>query len=202
MKFIFKKNLVYLLFFIILLSISSCFSSKNNKKYYEIYYSSTKANKTPLPYIIRVKRFNIDKIYDRYNIVNRASAHELIYSKSNFWAVKPERMITDLITNQIKVKNLFREVTTKYEKSPDYVLTGRILVLDNIKSEKDVYARVSIEFTISEFRTNKIVNTYRFERRKEVLNKKMVYVTVEMSNIIKEEADKFLAETYEKLSNK
>jgi hypothetical protein len=43
---------------------------------------------------------------------------------------------------------------------------------------------------------------YKFERRKEVPNKSMVYVTREMSNILQEEVDKFLIETYEKLSDK
>ena len=202
MKIISKRNLVYFIFLIMLLSFSSCFNSKINKKYYEIYYSADKLDKEKLPYIIRVKRFSIDKIYDRYNIVKRSSAHELVYSKSQFWAVKPERMITDLVTNQIKSEGLFDEVTTKYEKIPDYILTGRILVLDNLKSEKDVFARLSIEFVIHDFKTNKIINSYRFERRKEVLNKSMVYVAIEMSAILKEEVDKFLIETYEKLAKK
>jgi len=197
-----QKNIIYSVFLIVLLSFTSCLNSKINKKYYEIYYSDVKVEKDVLPYIVRVKRFGIDKIYDRYNVVNRSSAHELVYSKSKFWAVKPERMITDLVTNQIKTQGIFKEVTTKYEKLPDYILTGQIIVLDNLKSEKDVFARMSMELIIYDFKTNKIVNSYKFERRQAVPNKSMVYVSVEMSNILKEEVDKFLKETYEKLSNK
>ena len=200
MKFI-SKTTVPLLLLIILLSLSSCFSSKVNKKYYEIYYSSAKLKKKALPYIIRVKRFDIDKIYDRYNVVNRTSAHELVYSKSQFWAVKPERMVTDLVTNQLKFQGIFQEVTTRFEKVPDYILTGRILVLDNLKSGEDVFARLSIELAIHDFKTNKVIISYKFEKRKEVLNKGMVYVAREMSEILKEEVNKFLLEAYEKLSN-
>jgi len=196
------KSIAYSFLILFLLSLSSCFNSKINKKYYEIYYSDVKAEKKALPYIIRVKRFGIDKIYDRYNVVNRSSAHELVYSKSKFWAVKPERMITDLVTNQIKTQAIFKEVTTKFEKIPNYILTGQILVLDNLKSEKDVFARMSMELIIYDFKSNKIINSYKFERRQAVPNKSMVYVSIEMSNILKEEVDKFLKETYEKLSNK
>ena len=202
MKIKLIKKMVYILFILFLAFFSSCFSQKINKKYYEIYYKAQKTKQQQLPYIIRVKRFSIDKIYDRYNIVNRTSAYELEYSKSQFWAVKPERMIADLITNQIKVSNIFKDVTIKYDKIPDLVLSGRILVLDNIKSEKDVFARISIELKIFDFKTNKTLVNYRFERRKKVVNKSMVYVAREMSNILQEEVNKFLVEAYEKLSKK
>ena len=202
MKIKLLKKIIYILFVLSLTFFSSCFSQKINKKYYEIYYKAQKTEKKPLPYVIRIKRFSIDKIYDRYNIVNRTSAYELEYSKSQFWAVKPERMIADLITNQIKISNMFKDVTIKYDKVPDLVLAGRILVLDNIKSEKDVYARISIELKIFDFKTNKTLVNYRFERRKQVVNKSMVYVAREMSNILQEEVDKFLAEAYDKLSKK
>ena len=195
------KISLFLLFFILPM-FPSCFSQKINKKYYEIYYRGEKSNKKPLPYILRIKRFSIDKIYDRYNIVNRTSAYELEYSKTQFWAVKPERMIADLITNQVKLSGIFKDVTVKYDKIPDLVLSGRILVLDNIKSEKDIYARISMELKINDFRTNKTLVSYRFERRKKVVNKSMVYVAREMSDILQEEGTKFLELTYDKLSKK
>lgn len=202
MKIQLIKKMLYILFVLFLTLFSSCFSQKINKKYYEIYYKAKKTELKTLPYVIRVKRFSIDKIYDRYNIVNRTSAYELEYSKSQFWAVKPERMIADLITNQLKISNMFKDVTIKYDKIPDLLLSGRILVLDNIKSEKDVFARISIELKISDFKTNKTLVNYRFERRKKVVNKSMVYVSREMSNILQEEVDKFLIEAYDKLSKK
>ncbi len=202
MKIQLIKKMVYILFVLFLTLFSSCFSQKINKKYYEIYYNTKKSEVKTLPYVIRVKRFSIDKIYDRYNIVNRTSAYELEYSKSQFWAVKPERMIADLITNQLKISNMFKDVTIKYDKIPDLLLSGRILVLDNIKSEKDVFARISVELKIFDFKTNKTLVSYRFERRKKIVNKSMVYVAREMSNILQEEIDKFLIEAYDKLSKK
>jgi ABC-type uncharacterized transport system auxiliary subunit len=92
-----------------------------------------------------VNKFNIDKIYDRFNIIDRTSSYELEYSKTKFWAVKPERMIADLITNQIKAKKMFKNVISKYNETPDFILYGRVLALDNIKSDEDVFARISIE---------------------------------------------------------
>ena len=66
MKIKLIKKMVYILFILFLAFFSSCFSQKINKKYYEIYYKAQKTKQQQLPYIIRVKRFSIDKIYDRY----------------------------------------------------------------------------------------------------------------------------------------
>jgi len=185
------------LFLLILLSViffTGCFFSNNNsnKHYYQIYYKPKVSNRSPVDKIVRIKPFQIDKIYKRYNVVYRTSLFELFYYKTHLWAVKPDYMITDITYKHIKSSNLFKDVISKLNKKPDYVITGRISALDELDSGDKWYARVGIEFICRDFSTGDIIATHKFEKRKPVSNKQPVYVVRAMGEIIEQEIETFL----------
>ncbi len=177
------------------LVIIGCFSSNNTKHYYQVFYAGELRFDKPVNSIVRVKTFEIDKIYKKYNIVYRTSPYEMFYYNNHLWAVKPDDMITDAVTNHIKQSGMFSEVISKLEKKPDYVISGRIVALDEIDSGDRWYARAALLFTVSDFMSGKVLYSHYFDRRKEVFNSEPVYIVRAISEIIEEETAKFLKDS-------
>lgn len=197
-----KKSLIFSII-LLLLSGASCslFSSSGQvKQYYQIYYKPAKTMGKTISGTVRVKSFDMDKIYRRHNIVFRKSLYEMYYYNTQFWASQPSDMITDVIAKHLTESGLFSDVILELERRPDYVLTGRVLALDELQSEEKSFARVSIVFELKDYKTDRSIVTHSFERRKEVTNKETVYVVRGMGEIIEEEADIFFNKIYEALN--
>jgi len=197
------KKAVFLITLMTLMIISSCSifsSSAPVKHYYQIYYSPTKTLGKKISGTVRIKTFDVDKIYRIHNMVKRKSPNELFYFTSRFWASRPADMITDLIANHISKVELFSDVIMQLDRRPDFVLTGRILALDLIDSGEKWFARVSILFEIKDYKSDRTIVSHSFEKRKEVVNRDVVYVVRAMGEIIEEEAEIFFNKIYEALN--
>jgi len=193
----------YTIFPLVILAIfllEGCFSGNNSKKhYYQVYYRVEPSEVPPINATVRMKTFEIDKIYKRYNLVYRSSPYELFYYNTHLWAAKPDDMLTDVITAHLKRANIFKEIITKLEKMPDYVLTGRIIAIDEINSGDKWFARVSMTFLFNKFSTGETLLSHTFDIRKEVFNKKQSFLVRAMGEIIEKETEKFLSEIYAEL---
>lgn len=195
-------------FFMLFLIISTCFmsgcslfSSKTPKKHhYQIYYKPKKTLGRKISGTLRIKPFEVNKVYNRHNIVYRKSVHEMFYYNRKFWASKPSDMITDVLANHATETQLFSNIILELTKRPDYVLTGRILALDELDSEEKWFARVSLILELKDYKTSRTVVSHSFERRKEVKIKDVVYVVRAMGEIIEEEAEIFFNKIYETLN--
>lgn len=197
------KKLIILSITIALLAGFGCslFSSAAPvKKYYQIYYKPSKTLGKKISGTVRIKTFEVDKIYRIHNMVIRKSSHEILYYTSRFWASRPADMITDQIANHISEIELFSDVIMQLDRRPDYVLTGRINGLDLLDSEEKWFARVSIVFELRDYKSDRTIISHSFERRKEVPNHDVVYVVRAMGEIIEEEADVFFTKIYEALN--
>lgn len=197
------RNFLIITALLIVLSTASCslFSSSSPaKQYYQIYYKPAKTIGKKISGTVRVKPFDVDKIYRRHNIVYRKSMYEMYYYNTQFWASKPSDMITDVFAKHLSETELFSDVILELERRPDYVLTGRVLALDEIQSEEKSFARVSIVFELKDYKTDRSIVTHSFEKRKEVKNKETVYVVRAMGEMIEEETDIFFNKVYEALN--
>lgn len=194
----------YLLLAVFLIITTGCsfFSSPEKKHYYQLYYNVGTQPTEPLDAVVRIKPFDIDKVYKKFNIVYRKSQYELFYYNTHFWATRPEIMITDVISNHVVNKGLFKEVITRLDKKPDYIITGRILSIDEIDSGDRWFARVGLTLSFIDFNTNQVYVEKTFEKRKEVFNKKPSYVVRAMSELLEEGVDEFLTEVEAFVSKK
>jgi ABC-type uncharacterized transport system auxiliary subunit len=198
------KKYLFLIVFIIAASIfPSCglFGSKAPvRHYYQIYYKPKPILGRQISGTVRIRTFDVDKIYRRHNLLFRTSPYEIFYYNTHFWASRPADMVTDLILSHVKEVGLFSEVIVQLDKRPDYVLTGRILALDEIDSDDIWFARVSMIFELKDYKTSQNIITHSFDRRKEVVNQKQVYVVRAMGEILEEETEVFFNKIYEKLN--
>ena len=196
-----KATIFMLIMLTFLVSGCSLFSSKAPKKhYYQIYYKPKKTLGRKISGILRVKPFEVNKIYRRHNIVYRKSLNEMFYYNTKFWASKPADMITDVIANHVTETQLFSDIILDLTKRPDYVLTGRILALDEIDSGEKWFARVSLILELKDYKTDRTIVSHSFEKRKEVKIRDVVYVVRAMGEIIEEESEVFFNQIYETLN--
>ena len=149
---------------------------------------------------LRVKTFAVDKVYRRHNIVYRKSLNEMFYYNTKFWASKPADMITDVVANHVIEAELFSDIILELTRRPDYILTGRVLALDEVDSGEKWFARVAIIFELKDYKTDRTLVSYSFERRKEVKNKDVVYVVRAIGEILEEETETFFNKIYETLN--
>ena len=146
-----KKTGVLIVCFIALFTISSCslFSSKAPlKHYYQVYYQPQVGSEQPIKATLRIKTFDADKAYKKYNLVYRTSFEEMFYYNTHFWASRPDYMITDLVANHFSKQRIFSDIIISMDKKPDYILSGRILALDEVIEDEKSYARVAIIFEL------------------------------------------------------
>lgn len=197
------KKTMFLICLVFAAALSSCslFSSAPVKHYYQIYYQPKPAEREPIKATVRVKAFDVDKIYKMHNLVYRSSFEEMFYYNTHFWAARPADMITDIVANHITKRQVFSDIIYTMDKKPDYVITGRVLALDEITATKEKsYARVSIIFELKDYKTDTVLLSHSFEKRKECAAQKPVYVVRAMSEIIDAEIETFIDMIYEQLA--
>jgi uncharacterized lipoprotein YmbA len=160
------------------------------KQYYQLNYLpgliADRQNKKPYSYIIRLKEFDIEDAYNRPQIVYRQSPFELRYYVYRVWAVKPSRMVTDLVYKHLLDVNLVSSVTRRYDEGskPHYELSGMVEALEEYDSGELWFSHVALRFTLVNAGNGAIVYNRRFDLRKKVLEHNPELVIREMSALI------------------
>ena len=180
-------SLLFGLSIVALLSLLSC-AVQNDKKYYMLNYVPTPvvANRTPFPCTVRLRDLDIEDAYARLQIVYRQNPFELQYYYSEQWAVKPTRMITDLIEKHIVAENLVSHLVRRYDDGPrpEFELSGAIESLEEYDSEKTWFAHLAIRLQLTRLSDGKVIYARRFDNRKEVFIDKPDFMVREMSAVL------------------
>jgi ABC-type uncharacterized transport system auxiliary subunit len=199
-----KKTAILIVCFIALFTLSSCslFSSKAPlKHYYQVYYQPQVGSEQPIKATLRIKTFNADKAYKKYNLVYRTSYEEMFYYNTHFWASRPDDMITDLVANHFAKQRVFSDIIITMDKKPDYVMSGRILALDEVIEDEKSYARVAIIFELKDYKTTEVVVAHSFDTKLETKGRKPVDVVRAMGEIINSETELFISKIYETIGH-
>jgi ABC-type uncharacterized transport system auxiliary subunit len=118
--------------------------------------------------------------------VFRQSPFELRYYYYRVWAVKPARMITDLVYKHLLSSNLVSTVVRRFDEGakPDYELTGVVEAIDEYDSEELWFAHIGLRLTLTRLNDGTIMYTRRFDLRKRVFEHKPENVIREMSSLM------------------
>jgi uncharacterized lipoprotein YmbA len=175
--------------FLVLVLFTGC-ASVPFKQYYQLNYLpgliADRQNKKPYPFIVRLKEFDIEEAYNRPQIVYRQSPFELRYYVYRVWAVKPSRMVTDLVYKHLLDVNLVSYVTRRYDEGskPHYELSGMVEALEEYDSDELWFSHVALRFNLVNLSNGNIVYNRRFDLRKKVLEHNPELVIREMSALI------------------
>ena len=123
----------------------------------------------------------------------------MFYYNTHFWASRPDDMITDLVANHFAKQRIFSDIVITMDKKPDYVLSGRILALDEVIEDDKSYARVAIIFELKDYKTSDVIVVHSFDTKLEAKGRKPVDVVRAIGEIINSETEVFISKIYETL---
>lgn len=169
-----KKITLISVIAVLLLGITGC-GKVPVKKFYVLAYEPDKLtnrkSKSPYPCTIRIKEFNIEQVYSKPQIVYRKSPFELQYYYYQVWAVKPTRMISDIVQKHFAATSLVSRVVRRFDEGnerPDYELSGVIEAIEEYDSKNVWFAHLAIRMTLTRIKDNKTIYTRRFDKRRKV----------------------------------
>jgi ABC-type uncharacterized transport system auxiliary subunit len=160
------------------------------KQYYVLNYVPSVQNKiegqTAFPVILRLKDMDIEDAYGRPQIVYRQSPYELRYYTYKLWAVKPARMVTDLVQKHIASANLVNRTIRRYDEGvePNYELSGTIEALEEYDSDQLWFAHLAMRLTLTRLSDGKVLYSEQFDNRKKVYQFTAESVVQELSVIL------------------
>lgn len=179
----------YLLLLAVLSSLFFC-TKIPVKQFYVLNYtpSATRERLNPGPYncTVRLKEFDVEEAYTKPQIVYRKSPFQLQYYVYQVWAVKPERIMTDLLHKHLLTSNLVSNVVRRFDEGhkPDYEISGILESIEEYDSDELWFAHIALRITIVRISDGRIMYSRRFDHRKRVFEHEPEYVIREMSALL------------------
>ncbi len=149
----------------------------------------------PLPVSVRVRELEVTPAYDKERLVYRHSPYEFKYYSYQMWAVKPHRMVSELMVRHFEEARLFSSISRDLgDVRPDYELSGVLQSIEEIDSGNEWYAHIEFILRVTRYRDGAVVWSHRVDVKKKVYNKAPVYVIKALSELMEEEMNKIVAE--------
>jgi len=184
-----RRKAVILAAFLAAAAIVGC-AKMPSKQYYVLnYVPQPMTQRTmPNPYacVVRLKEFSIEDAYNRTQIVYRLSPYELRYYNYRMWAVKPTRMITDLVFKHLNAMELVGGIVRRFDegRKPDFEISGSIEALEEYDSEDLLFAHIAIRINLTRLSDGANLYSRHFDVRKKVFRREADFVIREMSQIM------------------
>jgi len=175
-----------------LLLIPSCSLWKRpppTRQYYIINYTPNtvfpQTTQHPYPFALQVGRFEVQRIFNRQNIIYRYSPNRIQYYEIERWAVRPDYMIKDMIFKHLDAARLTNFVGIEFfEIKPDYRLEGTVESLEKFDAGDLFYAHLGMTFKMLKVADGQQVWDYSFDERRRVYSEEMVHTVAAMSGIL------------------
>jgi len=178
-----------------LLLITACSLMRSDmptKQYYIITYTPTQ-NKPPeslrpYPLSLHVGRFEVQRIFNRQNIIYRFSPHRIQYYETERWAVRPDEMIKDMVFKHVEASQIVNRVGLDFlDTRPDYRIEGTVDALEKYDAGDLFFAHLAMTFRLLRISDGEQVWNYSFDTRRQVYSKDMVHTVMGLSSILQTE---------------
>ncbi len=182
--------------------IGACSLMRTNlptREYFIINYTPNPpvnpASLRPYPYSLQVGRFDVPRIYNRQNIVFRFSPTQIEYYELQQWAVRPEDMIRDVVTQHLEAANLVNRLGSEFlDSRPDFRLDGTVEALEKYDAEDLFFAHLAMSFKLVRTSDGTQVWNYSFDQRRRVYSEEMVHTIVAASAIMETHMDTVISQ--------
>jgi ABC-type uncharacterized transport system auxiliary subunit len=191
-----KPNIYIIIIFSII--VTGCISEKKIvRRYYtiEIPAGQLPVNIDSIPVIngdCEIGQVEVNKVYEKNQIVNRAGSHEVSYYMYNQWAIRPSDAIKEMIQEYLEATRLFQSISARYSRSiPAYRFWTSINRLELIENNKSSAAHLNLEFRIIDNSNDKVILTHIADRINTLDRKDLNIFALEVSKMIFEELNIF-----------
>lgn len=167
-------------------------SQVQTRNYYMLSYTPatqfSASSLKPYNYSLQIGRFEVQRIFNRQNILYRYSPHQIQYYELQQWAVRPDQMFADLVLKHIEVVKLVRQVGADFfDSRPDFRLDGVVEALEKFDSGDLFFAHLAMSFKLLRVSDGVQVWDYSFDKRRQVFQPEMVYTVRGLSAIFESE---------------
>lgn len=139
----------------------------------------------PYPYALQIGRFEVQRIFNRQNIIYRYSPNRIQFYDIERWAVRPDYMMRDMIFKHFESVNLTNFVAMDFlENRPDFRLEGTVEALEKYDAGDVFYAHLAMTYKMLRIRDSQQVWSYSFDERRRVYSPEMVQTVVGLSAIL------------------
>lgn len=139
----------------------------------------------PMQGLLRVRNLDAASAYDKFQIVVRKSPYELRYSQSDVWAVKPNRMLSDVIAQALADAGTFTSVSRELgETRPSFTLDGDLHALEVYDSDDLWFAHLSFSLRLTDFNDGQVLWHFSFDERKQVHSRTFSHAARVMSELL------------------
>ena len=143
---------------------TGCFGARSiERRYYMLHPSLQNVPDADqrLPGVVYVRDLEIDRVYDKFKLVIRKSPYVLLYSGSHAWAVRPNRMVSDILAETLSEANVFSSVSRQLAAGrPEYELSGTIRAIEAETGSDPWRAHVAIDLQLVRFDDGRILWRY------------------------------------------
>jgi ABC-type uncharacterized transport system auxiliary subunit len=144
----------------------------------------------PYKYSLQVGPIQVQRIYNRQNILYRYSPQQLQYYDLQQWAVRPDQMFIDVIQKHLESIPLTNRISTDFvDQRPDYRLEGMVGALEKYDAGDLFFAHMAMTFTLVRVEDGTQIWDYSFDQRRQVFQPEMVYTVRGLSAILQSELD-------------
>lgn len=147
-----------------------CFGARSiQRNYYVLNVDSPRESNEPVvPGHLYVADLACDRIYDKARIVLRRSPYVLTYSTSQVWAIRPSRMIADLVARSLYDRGTFTTVSRQLaEGRPTYSLNGHLRAIEVQVGHQPWRVRLAFELELTRFDDGALMWSHRFDETRE-----------------------------------
>ncbi|HSA21533.1 MAG TPA: ABC-type transport auxiliary lipoprotein family protein [Myxococcota bacterium] len=176
----------------LLLAAGAGCSAIPEETYFTLAYSlrPPAAGERPVAGTLRVRDLDVSPAYDKDRIVYRFSPYQFQYYNYMLWAVKPNKMVTDLLARHLGHAGVFEAVQREYADSPpEFELAGMLEAIEELDSGDEWFAHLVVVLQLIRRADGRTVWTKRIDAQKRVYNKQPVYVVRAISELLEEELD-------------
>ncbi|MBI5510305.1 MAG: membrane integrity-associated transporter subunit PqiC [Deltaproteobacteria bacterium] len=180
------------------LSLAACslFGSAAPERSYFVLHglSSAKTGTPAIDGLLRVRTLDADTIYEKFQIVLRRNPYELQYSDSHVWAVKPNRMVSDMIARSLLDAERFTAVGRELgELRPDYILGGDLHAIEVYDSGDVWFAHLSLSLALSRYSNGETLLNLNFDERRPVPERSFAQAARALSGLLSTAMDELVA---------
>ena len=195
-----KKYGLILVIFIGITSILACSIGRiQTRNYYILSYTPVSktpvTSKRPYSHSLQIGRFEVQRIFNRQNILYRYSPNQIQYYELQQWAVRPDDMITDMVFKHLEASGLTNRVGIDFfESRPDFRIEGTVEALEKLDAGDIYFAHLAMSLKMLNVKNGEQVWEYSFDQRKQVFQDEMVYTIRGLSSILQAQMDVVLTQ--------
>jgi hypothetical protein len=110
------------------------------------------------PFRVQVKKLRLGTLYDNAKVIMRQSDYSVKFSRKGSWAIRPNQSASDLMFDVLRENLKVRALKERYlDESPQYVISGEILSIEEDLRSGDRNASLCVLLTISRYANEETV---------------------------------------------